>query len=278
MIDRYTRLKALKDFGYDIEWEDFENYHVGVIGIGGLGTITSEMVVRCGIGKISLFDFDIVDSVNLNRSMFKPEDVGQSKVNVAKKVLNTINPDVKIYTYNEDIMDPKFESTFESCIQDFDIILNGLDNAPARAYLNIKCIKNRVPYIDAGASRSGLSGYIHPVIPYDTACSECINMISLGSSKERGESCVASLPSTMAILGSLQVQELLKYIFKFGKMIDYLMYNMLNGKFQEYSTVRDKKCSVCGIKKIKRGVSGKPKTSKKELNDLIEELREDRKN
>jgi ubiquitin-like modifier-activating enzyme 5 len=274
MSDRYTRLKAISDFGYDINWSDLLNNHIGVIGIGGIGTVTSEFLVRCGVGKISLYDFDIVNQVNLNRAMFKPKHIGQYKVDIAKQILRTINPEVKIYTYKKDIMDPEFESIFEKRIKKHDIILNGLDNAPARSYLNFKCIKQNIPYIDAGASRSGLTGYIHPVIPYKTACSECINIISLNDNKERGESCVASLPSTMAILGSLQVQEVLKYLLNFGKMVDYIMYNMLNGKFHEYSTVRDKKCPVCGEDENTENSLKKPETTKKELKNLINKLKE----
>jgi ubiquitin-like modifier-activating enzyme 5 len=275
MSDRYTRLRALKDFGYDIKWDNLFKNHIGFIGIGGLGAVTSEMLVRCGVGKISLYDFDVVNQLNLNRSMFKPEHIGQYKVEIAKRILKTINPDVKIYTYKNDIMEPEFEPIFEKKIKEHDVILNGLDNAPARSYLNFKCIKHKIPYIDAGASRSGLTGYIHPVIPYKTACSECINMISLNTIKERGESCVASLPSTMAILGSLQVQEVLKYLLNFGKMVDYIMYNMLNGKFQEYSTVRDKNCSVCGRNEDREKPMKEPETTKKELKSLIDKLKED---
>ena len=111
--DRYTRLKAIKEFGYDINWEELRSYHVGIVGIGGLGCVSSEMATRCGVGKLTLFDFDTVEFVNLNRSMYKPEHVGQPKVEVAYKILKNINPDVDIFYFKNDIMDPNFESTFE---------------------------------------------------------------------------------------------------------------------------------------------------------------------
>ena len=246
--DRYTRLKAIKEFGYEVEWEELKSNHVGIIGIGGLGCVSAEMAVRCGIGKLSIFDFDTVSAVNLNRSMYKIEHVGQFKVHVAGMILKEINPDTTIYCFNHDIMDPTFEDDFEKEIKKMDIILNGLDNIPAREYLNVKCIRLNVPYIDAGASRSGLSGYIHPVIPYKTACAKCLSNISIDLPDERGEPCVASLPSTMAILASMQIQEMLKYLLKFGEMVDYVMYDMVKGKFFSYETKQDKFCPVCGEK------------------------------
>jgi len=271
--NRYTRLKAIKEFGFNITWDDLRQYHIGIVGVGGLGCVSAEMAARCGVGKISLFDFDTVDIVNLNRSMFKAEHIGQLKVKVASKILKEINPDVEIYYFDNDIMDPNFESDFEKEISRIDIILNGLDNIPAREYLNAKCVHLKVPYIDAGASRSGLSGYIHPIIPYKTACVKCISSIAIDIPDERGEPCVASLPSTMAILASIQIQEMLKYLLKFGKMIDYLMYHMITGEFLNYKTIRDVNCPICGDKVYKGKIDVKPKISKQELDDIIEKSR-----
>ena len=271
--NRYTRLKAIKEFGYDINWDDLKRCHIGIIGVGGLGCVSAEMVARCGVGKLSLFDFDTVDIVNLNRSMFKEEHIGQPKVEVASRILKEINPDVEIKCFNNDIMNPNFESDFEKEISHMNIILNGLDNIPAREYLNAKCIHLKVPYIDAGASRSGLSGYVHPIIPYKTACAKCISSITINIPDERGEPCVASLPSTMAILASIQIQEMLKYLLKFGDMIDYLTYDMISGKFLNYETQRDKNCPICGIKAQNNKKLIKPKISSKEINNLIDELK-----
>ncbi len=272
--NRYTRLKAIEEFGYDINWDDLKKFHVGIVGVGGLGCVSAEMVVRCGIGKLTLFDFDTVEAVNLNRHMFKDEHIGQLKVLVAANILKEINPEVKIKYFNRDIMDLNFESEFENEIKQMDVILNGLDNIPAREYLNAKCILLNIPYIDAGASRSGLSGYVHPIIPYKTACAKCLSSIAIDIPDERGEPCVASLPSTMAILASIQIQEMLKYLLKFGRLIDYLMYNMITGKFLEYVTKRDGNCPICGQKSDIKNKLVKPKISQGDLNDLIDKIKE----
>ena len=272
--NRYTRLKAIKEFGYDITWDDLKQYHIGIVGVGGLGCVSAEMAARCGIGKLTLFDFDTVELVNLNRSMYKPEHVGQPKVEIAYKILKDINPDVDIFYFNNDIMDNNFESTFEKEILKLDIILNGLDNIPAREYLNSKCIRFKIPYIDAGASRSGLSGYVHPIIPSKTSCAKCIKSIAINLPDERGEPCVASLPSTMAILASIQIQEMLKFLLNFGKMIDYLVYNMLSGQFSNYSTKKDEDCPICGGMEANESIKIDKKISKKDLDSLITKLKQ----
>ena len=272
--DRYTRLKAIKEFGYDVNWDDLKRIHIGIVGIGGLGCVSAEMAVRCGVGKLSIFDFDTVEYVNLNRHMFKEEHIGQLKVKIASKILKEINPDVEIYSFNQDIMNPNFEASFEKELSNFDIVLNGLDNIPAREYLNAKCVRLRVPYIDAGASRSGLSGYVHPVIPYKTACAKCMSIIAIDTPDERGDPCVASLPSTMAILASIQIQEMLKYLLKFGVMVDYVMYHMVTGKFLSYKTKQDENCPICGTKSQNFKNSVKSRISKGEIDHLIEKLKE----
>ena len=272
--DRYTRLKAIREFGYDIDWDNLRDKHIGIVGIGGLGCITSEMAVRCGIGKLTLFDFDTVEIVNLNRAMYKLEDIGRVKVEVASEVLESINPDVNIRYFNSDIMSPNFERTFEESISHMDLILNGLDNVPAREYLNAKCVYQNIPYIDAGASRSGLSGYVHPIIPYKTACAICIKSFAINIPEERGDPCVASLPSTMAILGSIQIQEMLKFLLNFGQLIDYVMYDMISGKYYNYSTHRDKNCLICGDKKENVKDKIKSKVTDKDIYKLIDKSKE----
>ncbi|MBD3214463.1 MAG: hypothetical protein GF311_17760 [Candidatus Lokiarchaeota archaeon] len=273
--NRYTRLKAIKEFGYNIEWDDLKTYHVGIIGVGGLGTVSSEMAVRCGIGELTLIDFDTVDIVNLNRLMFREEHIGKSKVKVVNEILKKINNDVKINYFQQDIMDIEFESKFITEIRKMDIILNGLDNIPAREYLNAKCVHNEITYIDSGASRSGLSGYVHPIIPNKTACAQCLSSIGLDLPNERGEPCVASLPSTLAILASVQIQEMLKILLNFGKTIDYLMYDMIQGKFLSYKTKRDPKCSICGDKSYKTKSRFGTQISKKDLDQFIDKTKKE---
>jgi ubiquitin-like modifier-activating enzyme 5 len=206
--------------------------------------------------------------------MFKEEHIGQPKVEVASRILREINTDVEVKCFNNDIMNPNFESDFEKEISHMNIILNGLDNIPAREYLNAKCIHLKVPYIDAGASRSGLSGYIHPIIPYKTACAKCISSVTIDIPDERGEPCVASLPSTMAILASIQIQEMLKFLLKFGDMIDYLTYDMITGRFLNYETKRDENCPTCSFRPRVKKKLVKPKISQGELNNMIDKIKE----
>ena len=65
-----------------------------IIGIGGVGSVTAEMLVRCGIGKLILIDYDNVETANMNRLFFRPNQVGLSKTEAAYNTLRVINTSI----------------------------------------------------------------------------------------------------------------------------------------------------------------------------------------
>jgi ubiquitin-like modifier-activating enzyme 5 len=248
---RYQRLKAIQTFGYDIQWEDLQQKSCVIAGVGGLGMVTAEMLVRCGIGMLHLFDKDTVEVENLNRMGFLPEDIGKKKVEVITSQLHKINPDVKIKAYHGDILDWGMDETFETAVRQADIVLMGVDNYPARMFVNQKCLNLQKVLIDAGVARSALSGNVHPIIPGKTACMMCTARFhGKNEQVERGEACTASLPTTMALIAALQVQETLKYLLNFGELADYLSYNALTGETIAYQTQRDPQCDACASESL----------------------------
>lgn len=94
---------ALKKMGIVKNYEEIRKFTVAIIGVGGVGSVTAEMLTRCGIGRLILFDYDKVELANMNRLFFQPYQSGLSKVKAAAETLCNINPDVDIKTYNYDI-------------------------------------------------------------------------------------------------------------------------------------------------------------------------------
>ncbi|MHA1828511.1 MAG: HesA/MoeB/ThiF family protein [Candidatus Heimdallarchaeaceae archaeon] len=275
--DRYSRLKSLKDFGYEVDWEVLFEKTLLIIGIGGVGSLVAEILTRCGVGKIILIDLDYVEAVNLNRLFYKNEHIGQTKVEAAKEILSTVNPNVKILPIFEDICNTNFETKFEQLIKESDLIFSCLDNLPARLYINEKSVKLNRPYIDTGATRSGLGGYVHLVVPRKTACYACTGSIDLGKD-EKGESCTASLPTTIAIIASLASEIGLKYILNFGVVPDYIGFNALTDQFIIQKMKRDDNCYICGEKrytetqKEEKMRDLKAMTKGKDLSNILDEL------
>lgn len=68
---------------------------VHIIGCGSVGSTLAENLVRCGITKITLWDFDAVEPKNIVNQMFRQKDIGKFKVDALSEILEEINPDIK---------------------------------------------------------------------------------------------------------------------------------------------------------------------------------------
>ena len=240
-------MKALEEYGFNINWDILKSKTVIIFGCGGLGGVVAELLARMGIGKLILFDLDKVSIENLNRFVFNENDIGLPKVDVLKKYINLINKDVEVDTYYTDIMGMEIEDKFDDIIKEGDLGMMCLDNVPARQFMNSKSIQNNIPFVEAGLLRSGLGGYVHLVIPFETPCYQCIGSIKVKDTNDtKGEPCSASLPTTVNIVASLQVQHAIKYLLKFGSIPDYVGYDALYDENIIVPLKRDVNCYICG--------------------------------
>ena len=98
----YSRLMALKRMGVVANYEEIRKFTLVIVGVGGIGSVVAEMLTRCGIGKLILYDYDKVELANMNRLFYRPEHSGFMKVDAARETLLQINPDVVIeaFSYN----------------------------------------------------------------------------------------------------------------------------------------------------------------------------------
>ena len=66
-----------------------------IIGCGSVGSTVAELLIRLGLTKITLYDFDYVSAHNLANQMFNDSDIGKQKTEAVKNMLLSINPDAK---------------------------------------------------------------------------------------------------------------------------------------------------------------------------------------
>lgn len=62
------------------------NLQVAVVGMGGVGSVAAEMLTRCGVGHLLMYDYDKVELANMNRLFFRPEQCGMTKTDAAAQV------------------------------------------------------------------------------------------------------------------------------------------------------------------------------------------------
>lgn len=240
----YSRLMALQRMGIVKDYERIREKSVAVVGVGGVGSVTADMLTRCGIGKLILFDYDKVELANMNRLFFTPDQAGLSKVQAAAATLNFINPDVKIITNNYNITTVESFEKFMEAIKTggiqsntpVDLVLSCVDNFEARMAINTACNELGLNWFESGVSENAVSGHIQFIRPGETACFACAPPLVVAENIDektlkREGVCAASLPTTMGITAGLLVQNSLKYLLNFGEVSDYLGYNAMNDFF-----------------------------------------------
>jgi len=250
----YSRLMALKRMGIVDDYERIRTYSVAVVGVGGVGSVTAEMLTRCGIGKLLLFDYDKVELANMNRLFFQPHQAGLSKVDAAKKTLEAINPDVVIETFNYDITTVENYDHFVDQIRGgslgggpLDLVLSCVDNFEARMTINMACNELGQPWFESGVSENAVSGHIQFVNPGETSCFACAPPLIVASgidekTLKREGVCAASLPTTMGIVAGFLVQNTLKKLLRFGKVSHYLGYNAMEDFFPSMALKPNPQC------------------------------------
>ncbi|CAA7404697.1 unnamed protein product [Spirodela intermedia] len=253
----YSRLMALQRMGIVENYESIRDFSVAIVGIGGVGSVAAEMLTRCGIGRLLLYDYDTVELANMNRLFFRPDQVGMTKTDAAVQTLSDINPDVILESYSLNITTVKgFETFVESlkrkssrmsahCV---DLVLSCVDNYEARMVVNQACNELSQTWMESGVSEDAVSGHIQLLIPGETACFACAPPLVVASGVDertlkREGVCAASLPTTMGVVAGLLVQNALKYLLKFGEVSPYLGYNSLKDFFPTMEMKPNPQCS-----------------------------------
>lgn len=251
----YSRLMALKRMGIVEDYEKIRSFAVAVVGVGGVGSVTAEMLTRCGIGKLLLFDYDKVELANMNRLFFQPHQAGLSKVEAAEHTLRNINPDVVFETHNYNIttmdnfthlMDRVSNGGLEEG-KPVNLVLSCVDNFEARMAINTACNELGQIWMESGVSENAVSGHIQLIIPGETACFACAPPLVVAANidektlKKDGV-CAASLPTTMGVVAGILVQNVLKYLLGFGTVSHYLGYNAMLDFFPTMAMKANPQC------------------------------------
>lgn len=268
----YSRLMALQRMGIVKDYERIRDKSVAVVGVGGVGSVTADMLTRCGIGKLILFDYDKVELANMNRLFFTPDQAGLSKVEAAARTLQFINPDVEISTRNYDITSVSHFNDFLDTIRTgsldgagpVDLVLSCVDNFQARLAINSACNELNINWFESGVSENAVSGHIQVLRPGDTACFACAPPLVVAENIDektlkREGVCAASLPTTMGITAGMLVQNTLKYLLNFGEVSDYLGYNALIDFFPKMSLKPNTQCEDRFCRQRQKEFNARPK-------------------
>jgi len=142
--DRFDRLRLLIG---DSSLEQLRNSHVAVFGVGGVGSHAVEALVRSGVGKLTLVDFDHICLTNINRHIHALDNtVGYLKVEIMAERCWAINPRVVVETR---AMVYDSESSVQLLADRFDYVLDCIDMISAKLHLIQSCHERHLPVISS---------------------------------------------------------------------------------------------------------------------------------
>ncbi|NGZ76512.1 ThiF family adenylyltransferase [Saccharibacillus alkalitolerans] len=243
--ERYSRQMLFAPIGENGQRRLAER-SVCIVGMGALGTVLANHMVRAGVGTVRMADRDYVESSNLQRQMLYDEEdaaLALPKVEAAKRKLQKINSSVRLETSFADVA----PGNIEDLLKGVDLVLDGTDNFQTRFLLNDACYSLGIPFVYGGAV--GSRGMSAVFVPGETPCLRCF----IPSADSGGETCdtVGVISPIVDIVASYQAAEALKLLVgdDASRRKTLLSLDVWHNRHHELKPVAPRPdCPCCGLK------------------------------
>ena len=184
-----------------------------LVGVGGLGSPIALYLAGAGVGRIGLIDADVVSETNLQRQvLYKEDEIGQPKVDCAKKRLLELNSTIQFDCYA-----CRFDKeNAEKIASQYDLIIDGCDNFSTRYLMDDTSFKLNIPYIYGSIGE--FHGHVS-VFNYNNGCRyrdlypECDSVFV---DRQITKGVLGPVPG---MIGTLQAIEAIKVITGIGKSL-----------------------------------------------------------
>jgi molybdopterin/thiamine biosynthesis adenylyltransferase/rhodanese-related sulfurtransferase len=239
---RYSRQTILPEIGVEGQ-SNLKASRILCIGAGGLGCAALPYLAAAGVGQIGIVDDDRVDVSNLQRQvLFKTDDVGGAKAELAAKALRGLNPEIQVKAYPTRL-------TAENAVQlftDYDIILDGSDNFPTKFLINDAAVKLNKPWIYAAVL--GFEAQVSVFVPGHGPCYRCLYAkppeSAIPNCAEAGV-----LGAFVGVVGTMQAVEAVKLASK-STLLTAITGRLLtldarDWQWREFTVKRNSSCPVC---------------------------------
>lgn len=243
MTTRYSRQQLFAPIG-DVGQLKIQQARAFILGAGALGSSSSEMLVRAGIGHITIADRDIIEWTNLHRQqLYTEQDVIDQlpKAVAAEKRLTAINRDVQVSGI---VVDITTENVME-LLEGYDVIVDATDNIETRLLVNDAALKLGIPFFMGACV--GSYGLTFPIgIQSNQPCLHCL----LETLPAQSLTCdtVGVISPIVVTTAARQVTDILKYVTN-GSFIPKLESADLwtgDRASMVVSNLKQVSCSSCG--------------------------------
>ena len=242
-LNRYSRHLLMPEVGEQGQAKLLQG-RVLLLGAGGLGSPAALYLAAAGVGTLGIVDGDVVDESNLQRQVLHGLDrVGESKVESGMRTLRNLNPDVEVIPFNERLDRQNVDRIFD---QDWDVIVDGLDNFATRYLVNDASVWKDIPVVHGSIFR--FDGQVTTFWPRRGPCYRCL--YPEPPPAHLAPSCAEAgvLGVLPGAIGTLQATEAVKILLGRGEPLvgRLLQYDSLGMTFRTFKLRRNKDCPVCG--------------------------------
>jgi len=125
---------------------------VGIAGVGGLGSNCAASLLRSGVGKLIIADYDTVSELNLSRQFYFSDQIGQKKVNALRDNLLRIYPEACIQIHDTRVTTENAALLFSTC----DVVVEAFDEASQKEmFISFMLINFQEKPLVAGSGMAG---------------------------------------------------------------------------------------------------------------------------
>lgn len=236
---RYRRQLAIPEIGVKGQVR-LRKARVMIVGLGGLGSVSSFYLAAAGVGCLRIVDHDRVCLDNLNRQLLhSTSDLDRPKTESAAEKLRRLNPECSVETLRVRVTEDSGFDLAEGC----DLILDATDNLATRHVLNRISLARRIPLIYGGIN--GWNGTATTFVPGETGCLSCLFPSTNLETPATGFPVVGP---AAGVIGSIQGVEAIRILVGMkpalaNRLLDF------QGKVMKFRTVqvgKDPACLQCG--------------------------------
>jgi adenylyltransferase/sulfurtransferase len=146
-LERYARHIVLPQVG-GVGQRKLKAARVAIVGAGGIGSAVIPALVGAGIGRLTIIDDDVIDRTNLQRQpIFRDDQIGHSKAEVAAKFAKALNPHVELIAHERRIV----AENAEELLVGHDLVIDGCDNFATRLVVGDALARLKIPLVSAAA-------------------------------------------------------------------------------------------------------------------------------
>lgn len=241
-LERYSRHILLQEVGIEGQ-EKLLSGKVLIVGAGGLGAPAAIYLAAAGVGTIGIVDNDHVEISNLQRQISHfTKDINVAKVDSAAEKMRSINPDVKVNTYQLYLN----ADNIREIIRGYDFVIDGVDNFPTKFLINDACVMEGIPFSHGGILR--FDGQTMTVVPGKSACYRCSFRNPPPADAVPTCSQAGVLGAIAGMLGTIQATEALKYLTQTGDLLTnaLLSFDAKKMNFRKIKLAQQDNCPLCG--------------------------------